>query len=202
VLTRADERGFTLAELAVAMSLLMLVIGALLAALESGTTAERNASARIDDEQAVQLVLSQLSRDVRNAAPQPSTLPPPPPPPSPLVYATGDEIDLTYADGAAVTWKYSAATGVLQRTFNGTAGVSVGGLTNADYSVFQLLASDGTELVSGAAPATGDTAADVTTCAATVVVSLTSRAHAPAKPFVDTVYAPFDAPAIDRRGCP
>jgi prepilin-type N-terminal cleavage/methylation domain-containing protein len=68
VLRRADEEGFTLVELAVAMSILLLVAGALLAALDSGTSAEHHASNRIDSEQSANLVLAQFARDVRNAS--------------------------------------------------------------------------------------------------------------------------------------
>jgi prepilin-type N-terminal cleavage/methylation domain-containing protein len=67
VLRRVDERGFTLVELAVAMSIMLLVAGALLAALESGTNAEHHASNRVDSEQSASLVLTQFARDVRNA---------------------------------------------------------------------------------------------------------------------------------------
>ncbi len=191
MLTSNDEHGFTLAELAVAMSLLLVVIGALLAALESGTSAERHASTRIDDEQSVRLVLAQFSRDVRNASATPPLLP--------IVRATKDEIDLTYANGWAVAWVYTPATGVLHRTVNGNASVSVGGLTNPDGTVFQVLAADGSNMFD---PNVYATTSDITKCAVTVMASVTSRAHPPSKPFVETVNAPLDAPGVDRRGCP
>jgi prepilin-type N-terminal cleavage/methylation domain-containing protein len=189
VLTRCDERGFTLVELAVAMSLMLLVSGALLAALQSGTTAERNASTRIDDEQSVRLVLAQLSRDVRNA----TTLQVPPGPPWPA-----DEIDLTDAAGDADVWVYHPDSGVLQRTTNGNVSISVGGLLNTSGTVFTASGPDATDLFADASASP----TDVATCAVTVSASVTSSAHPPSRPFTETVSAPLRAPGTDRRGCP
>jgi prepilin-type N-terminal cleavage/methylation domain-containing protein len=194
MLRSADQRGFTLVELAVAMSLLLLVSGALLAALESGTAAERHASTRIDDEQSVQLVLAQFSRDARNATAMafPNPAPPSPPPPWPP-----DEVDLTEPSGA-VAWVYEPATGVLQRELDGVAGISIGGLTNLPGTVFEFSSLDsGNLLVDSSA-----TQSDVATCAMTVVASVTSQAHPPSRPFTETVSAPLRALETDRRGCP
>jgi prepilin-type N-terminal cleavage/methylation domain-containing protein len=61
----SDERGFTLVELVVVASVLLLVLGAILGVLESLTTPEHSTSTRIDDEQAVRLTLATLEHDVR-----------------------------------------------------------------------------------------------------------------------------------------
>lgn len=198
MLSRADERGFTLVELAVAMSLMLLVSGALLAALESGTNAERRASTRIDDEQSVALVLAQFTRDVRNAAPWSSDSPP-----TPLFAAAADSVELHYANGDDVVWSYTATSGVLQRTLNGNAGVSLGGLTNASGTVFQVLAADGSNLLVDASTSPPSVfPPEVITCAVTVTASVTSSAHPPSEPFTETASAPVEAPGVDRRGCP
>jgi type II secretory pathway pseudopilin PulG len=200
MLRRADEGGFTLVELAVAVSLMLFVSGALLVALDSGTRAERRASTRIDDEQAVRLVLDQFVRDVRNAGPQPGPLlpllvtPPSPGPGSP----SPDEIKLGYPNGDAVVWSYDASTHVLQRQLNGKASVSLTGLTNPAGSVFQVLAADGANMFADQFAS----AVDVTACGTTVVAAVTSRGHPPLAPFTETAHAPLNAPGIDRRGCP
>jgi prepilin-type N-terminal cleavage/methylation domain-containing protein len=191
---RADQRGFTLVELAVAMSLMLLVSGAILGALESGTNAERRASTRVDDEQAVRLVLAQFTRDVRNATSVGGTSLP------------SLEVDLGYANGDAVAWTYDPSAHVLQRwlTPNGQpdpiAGVSIGGLTNTG-TVFAFLGADGTDLAN---PATNPSSSlvDLSTCTSTVAVSVISSAHPPAKPFTEAADAPVQAPGLDRRGCP
>jgi prepilin-type N-terminal cleavage/methylation domain-containing protein len=191
LLRRADERGFTLVELAVAMTLMLLVSGAILGALESGTNAERRASTRVDDEQAVRLVLAQLTRDVRNATSiGGASLP-------------SYEVDLGYANGDAVVWAYDPSTHVLQRqlTLNGqsnpTTGVSIGGLTNSG-TVFGFLAADGTDLATDPS----SSVVDLSTCTTTVAVTVISAAHPPARPFTETADAPVQAPGLDRRGCP
>ncbi|HZQ58531.1 MAG TPA: type II secretion system protein [Acidimicrobiales bacterium] len=185
---RESERGFTLVELAVAMSLMLLVSGAILGALESGTSAERRASTRVDDQQAVRLVLAQLTRDVRNA----SSVGAPP--------ANTDELDLGYTNLDTVVWTFDPSTHVLQRqsTPNGQAtpntGISLGGITNPT-TVFAFLSADGNDLLTDPSAS----AADLSTCTSTVAVTVTVVGHA--KPFTQTAYAPVQA-ALDRRGCP
>jgi prepilin-type N-terminal cleavage/methylation domain-containing protein len=187
VLKRDDQRGFTLIELSVAMTLMLLVTGALLAALESGTRAERHASSRIDSEQSVRLVLAQLTRDVGDA----SAL---------LPGINVNQIDMEI-NGAHVWWWYDSTGHRLDRwTGVGGAnyrGVSITGLTNAPGTVFHFLASDGTDMF--AAP--DATLADQMTCTATIAVSVTSTAQPPSAPFTEATNAPLNAVA-DRRGCP
>jgi prepilin-type N-terminal cleavage/methylation domain-containing protein len=189
VLNRGDQRGFTLVELAVAMSLMLLVSGALLAALESGTTAERHASTRIDEEQSVRLVLAQFTRDVRNAT---SLAFPSAPAPWPA-----DEVDLTDG-GVPVVWAYTPTTGVLQREIGGNPSVSLRGLTNTSGTVFESAGLDGGDLFTDASA----TRTDAATCAATLTAAVTSRAQPPSAPFTETASAPLQALVTDRRGCP
>jgi prepilin-type N-terminal cleavage/methylation domain-containing protein len=192
VLTRREEQGFTLVELTVAMGIMLLVAGALLAALESGTNAERHSSRRIDDEQSVRVVLAQLTRDVRNS--------------NGLLSGTAlDEVDLGYLNGDEVLWTFDPNGHVLQRSVpdphnpgSYLPGISVRGLTNADGTVFRILAPDGSDLLSDASASSND----VTACATTVAVSVTASAHPPSAPFTETAHAPVDAPGVDRRGCP
>lgn len=190
---RDDQRGFTLVELSVAMTLMLLVSGAILAALESGTNAERRASTRIDDSQAVRVVLTQLARDVRNAS-RLSYLPFD----APSMHVV-DELDLWPPTSPnPVVWTYDPAHHVLQRAVNNTPGVSISSLTNADGTVFQLLAADGSDLLADASASGNDFGA----CTAVVAVSVTSAAHPPSQPFTESAHAPFAPPGVDRRGCP
>jgi prepilin-type N-terminal cleavage/methylation domain-containing protein len=188
VLTPRDERGFTLVELGVAMSIMLLVAGALLGALESGTNAERRASTRIDDEQSVRLALTQFTRDVRNA--------------TALIPGTNNPNQIDLSDGSAhISWSYDAASHVLVRnTYQGSTGhpgVSVGGLTNPADTVFKVLAQDGTNLFTlpGGAPA------DIVDCAAVIEASVTSAAHPPSAPFSESADAHVHNTG-DQRGCP
>jgi prepilin-type N-terminal cleavage/methylation domain-containing protein len=194
VLRTDDQKGFTLVELAVAMSIMLLVAGALLAALESGTNAEHTASTRIDDEQTVSLTLAQLSHDVRNAS------------------ALGDQsnpnqVDLIYANGGRIHWWFDAVGHKLWRNLEVPcptgagpgavcwSGESLTGLTNGPGTVFQFLAADGTQLDPSVNPD------DVVSCTTTVEVSVTDAAHPPSQPFTQTADAAVLA-SVDRRGCP
>jgi prepilin-type N-terminal cleavage/methylation domain-containing protein len=157
VLSGGDQRGFTLVELVVSMTIMLVVAAALLAALESGMTAERRASSRIDEEQSVTLVLAQFGRDVRGAADLgPGTAPP-------------QDVDMTEVDGTKVRWVYDDATGRLQRFLGDTAGVSVGGLSDA--TGLALLDAAGDPLVAGSP----DTPADVLHCAVVIRATVVSR---------------------------
>lgn len=101
-----DESGFSLVELVVAMGIMLLVVGALLSALDSLTAAERTTSTHIDDEQAGRLALAQLSHDAHGAAqvlPQASL----------AAYATN--ADLTLTNGTHIRWSYDGAQKTLTR---------------------------------------------------------------------------------------
>ena len=186
---RADrEKGFTLVELAVAMSIMLLVAGALFAALDSGTKAERTASTRIDDEQAVSLTLEQLSRDVRTA--------------TVLLPATNpDQVDLGLLGGHEVRWWYDSLAGTLWRQVPDVANPGgwirrpLAGLVNGPGTVFRFLAPDGSVLD----PA--NNIDDVLACTTTLEVSVSAIAHPPSHPFTQTADAPMLA-SLDRRGCP
>jgi len=207
---RAIESGYTLIELAVTMTIMLVVAGGLLGALESGTSAERHASTRIDDEQALAVVLAQFTHDVRNAtavepvplAQLPTTLE--------LVEPGSGSVYVRWAlepsgSGFALT-RYAASS--LAGTWE--PGVSAAGLTAA--SVFDRQSADGTDLVSP--PPAGLTNADAARCTETVEASIVSSAHPPSAPFAENVAAPVHAttsavaaslePAgpLDVRGCP
>ncbi len=192
MLTRGDERGFTLVELGVSMSILLLVAGALLFALESGTNAEHRASTRIDEEQSVRLVLAQFTRDMRNA----TSLQPNPP-----RYSTKpDQIDVLQGSVHVRWWYNAAAHTLIRRTYDAGGGghdAPLNGLTNASGTVLTVSAQDGTDLFT----VPDGTLADVVRCGATAAVSVTSSAQPPSKPFTETAEAPLTTSA-DQRGCP
>jgi hypothetical protein len=156
-------------------------------------SAERRASTRIDDQQAVGLVLAQLSRDVRGASDLGTGTAPP------------AEIDLTEADGTHVRWAVDNGGGRLVRYLGAAPGVSVGNVTTATAIV--LLDAAGDPLVAGSP----DTAADVVHCAAgvqaTVVlndgVSETAVAQLPGVPLDESGSAVTGVEPGDRwPGCP
>lgn len=190
MLRRADERGFTLVELAVAMSIMLFVAGALLAALESGTRAERHASNRIDTEQSANLALAQFARDVRNAT---TVIP---------ITTKPNQIDL-WIGSAHVRWYYNVAGHVLQRkAYIGTTSSAdvlnaVSGVTNLTGTVFTVFSADGTDLFSLPDASRGD----IATCAATIEASVTATAPAPSAPFTSSTAAQLHIHA-DQRGCP
>ena len=188
--TGRDEGGYSLVELLVTMTVFLLVSGTLLGALESGLRTERRASGRIDDEQALRLVLAQFSRDVRGAdAVTPtalSTLP--------------AELDL--ASGAqSISWRYDPVAGRLSRTVSSgsttSPGVSVLGVANGATPVFRLLDRSGADL----SVAPGNSAADAFRCAVGVEASVTSNAHPGVAPFTETAIAELHVPP-DLEGCP
>jgi len=211
VLRRRGEAGYTLIELAVTMSILLVVMGGLLGALESGTSAEHNASTRIDDEQAVAVVLAQFTRDVRNATAVEIV-------PVASLTTTVELVEQSASGLLYVRWALEPSGSGLALTryvadssgATGSPGVTVGGLTNE--SVFDRQSADGTELVSPPAP--GLTDADAARCAATIEASIISNAHPPSAPFTDDVAAPVHATTsqvfatlepsdqLDVRGCP
>lgn len=188
--TGRDEGGYSLVELLVTMTVFLLVSATLLGALESGLRTEHRASNRIDDEQAVRLVLAQFSRDVRGA----DAITPTP------LNALGTEVDL--ANGAQrISWRYDAAAGRLSRTLTSgslpTPGVSVQGLANGAVPAFRLLDRSGADL----SVAWGNTAADTFRCVVAVEASVASNAHPGTAPFTETAVAELHVP-LDLEGCP
>ena len=189
MLRRTEEQGFTLIELAVAMSILLLVAGALLAALESGTNAEHNASNRIDVEQSVSLALAQFQRDVRNAT---------------VVNQATNKNQIDVNDGTLhIRWWYNAPGHQLVRRVYLTAcggacnPVAVNGVTNPAGTTFTLLSPGGTNLLT--LPDASHN--DVLACVAAIGVSITTTAPPPSRPFTASTQAALTVTA-DQRGCP
>jgi prepilin-type N-terminal cleavage/methylation domain-containing protein len=174
LISEPDESGFTLVELVVAMSVLLLVIGALLSGLESMTRAERTTSGRIDDEQALRLTLAQLTRDGRDAEQIQAE-------PTTAAYST--TMDLVVG-GSHVRWAFAA--GALTRSIvadDGTArATSV--LAGVTASAFSWVGPGGQQLPSEpwATPAdiarcTAELGATVTLVARVGAASVTQHAQ-------------------------
>jgi len=181
-----SDGGFTLVELLVAMTVLMIVVGALLDALDAGTRTEHRASDRIDEEQAVRLVLAQLTRDVRGATDIDAT------PPA--------RLDLTEPGGVHVRWLYaSSALTRLDVPSGGpaTSGVSVGSLANgAAAPPFVLLDASGVDRSLWS----GWTTTDVVRCAVAVRAQVVAAARPYVASFTETVTAELHARS-DQEGC-
>jgi len=126
---RADssrQGGFTLVELVVVASLLMVVLGAILGVLESLTNTEHTTSLRIDDEQSARVTLAQLERDVRGAQ-------------GLVVQGTAPSstaLELLMADGSSqVEWVFDLSGGhTLTRSENGSTTVVLNGVVGGGFS--------------------------------------------------------------------
>jgi prepilin-type N-terminal cleavage/methylation domain-containing protein len=167
MLNRRGEGGYTLIELLVAMSIMLVVLGAILAGLESGTAAESRTSNRIDEEQGVDLVLAQFARDVRSATGLESSTNLP------------DEVDLAGGTGGVVRWVYDPSAATITRYVGAAAGVSLQSVVAG--TSFEVDAADGTDLSSGAW-----TAADVLHCAAVVRATVVTSEPYPERSFTET----------------
>jgi prepilin-type N-terminal cleavage/methylation domain-containing protein len=103
-----DETGFTLVELLVSMTILLVVLGSLLSVLESLTTSERRTSSRVDTEQAARLTLTQLARDLRESNPvQPQ--------PDLTGYSAAVDVLLDGPPPQHIRWAYDPARATLTR---------------------------------------------------------------------------------------
>ena len=184
-----DEAGYTLVELLVAMTVMLLVSGALLGALESATVTERRASGRIDDEQSIRLGLAQFERDVRSSqllTADPSIL--------------GRQIDLQVGPDH-VRWSYDSGASTLSRSVvtdsSVTTGAVVPGVSVGADPMFALVGRDGRDL----STLTGGTSLDQVRCAASVKATVASAPHRGLAPFTETAVAPLPPPR-DLEGCP
>jgi prepilin-type N-terminal cleavage/methylation domain-containing protein len=184
-----DEAGYTLVELLVAMTVMLLVSGALVGALQSATVTERRASGRIDDEQSVRLGLAQFERDVRSSqllTADPSTL--------------GHDLDLQLG-ADHIRWSYDAGASTLSRSIvtdsSVTTGAVVPGVSAGADPMFALVGRDGRDLGALA----GATSLDQVRCAASVKATVTSVAQRGMAPFTEIAVAPLPPPR-DLEGCP
>ena len=66
---REGDEGFTLMELVVSTSILMIVMTAILGIFESATRLERRTSGQVDNQNAVMIAFDQITREVRGANP-------------------------------------------------------------------------------------------------------------------------------------
>jgi type II secretory pathway component PulJ len=174
---RASACGFTVVEVTVASSLLLLVLGAVFSVLVSLTSAENRSQALVNNQELVRLRLLEIDRNLRSA----STL-----------NAVSDatqypyEVDFTALDGSIYRWRLNSSTNAIRREkyVNGSwqqASSDLVNVTNASSSVpvFRYYrASSNLEIN----PATS-TSADVANCAIRVHVTITSATYSGPKPF-------------------
>ena len=108
---RADQRGFTLAELLVAIAIVGLVMTGLLTLLMAGNESYLTGSNQVEAQAAIRAALERMTQEIREAGYNPGGLPPCTPPP-PLGSACLDPIVTT-------------ATGfTIQNDWNGSGAVS------------------------------------------------------------------------------
>ena len=86
---RADQRGFTLAELLVAIAVLGLIMTGVLTFMMTGNQAYLTGSNQIEAQQAARVALDQMVREIRGAGYNPTGQPCPAIPSCPIVGAPG-----------------------------------------------------------------------------------------------------------------
>lgn len=106
---RAGERGVSLIELTITVSLVVLVVGAILSSLYSAQRSERYASDRSAALDEMRSAMARFTKDLRQADGLEEG-------------ATASNLEAgTYVQGVAATVEYTAAGGVLTRSVNGGA---------------------------------------------------------------------------------
>lgn len=187
-----DEAGFSLVELLVGMTIMMLVVGALLSAMESLTRAERTTSTRIDDEQAARLTLARFTHDVHGVA---SVLP------QATLTDYASTVDLLLTDGTHVQWAYSASAHTVIRYLVAGDGSrqTTAMLPNLVNSVSQPVFAWGGAVTNDLLSAAWATTADVAHCATTIGATVAVSSRAGLAPQTETVRAA--APNQTPQGC-
>jgi len=103
---RRDESGFTLIEMVIVVSVLLLVMGPLLAALDSVTRTENRNQALVSNQEAVRVVLVAITRDLRGSKSLTALA-------DPTTYPL--EVDMVLINGTQVRWRLDTTTNTLYR---------------------------------------------------------------------------------------
>ena len=171
-----EQAGFTLVELVVSMTLLVLILGALLGALDSMTRTERITSTRVDDDQALRLTLAQLTRDVGDANPVQAQ-------PSVGAYPTTADLLLDGPPSTHVQWSFDAGAQTLTRfVFLGPVKKPTAVLGQVTQATFVWLDAAGADLASQP----WVTPDDVVRCALELRVTATIASHRGSAPTTQT----------------
>jgi type II secretory pathway pseudopilin PulG len=191
---RRDDSGFTLVELTIAMSLLMLVLGALFSTLESLTQTEARAQHMVSNEQNVRFEIDQMAREIRAANPL-----------VPLLSAQtatdyDNQIELvlgpTGGTQTVVRWSYDTAKEQITREVMSDTGSNATVLSQSWFLVrvrnvetstplFTYYGQNGEDLVAQTL-ANGGSLHDPANCAVRVHISVSADSEPGPMPFTET----------------
>ena len=131
-----DQRGFTLSELPVVMTVVVVVMAGVFAVQRGGQQAYLLGSNRVETQQNARVALHLISRELRSAS---------------SITSVSGSVDITFVDQSGSTIRYcwsSSATACstgqrsfLNRTINGTTTPIIGGVqtfTLTSYSVYDV----------------------------------------------------------------
>ncbi len=109
----ADQRGFTLAELAVVMAVIGLIMAGVLAIQMEGEQAYLFGSSRVETQQNARVALDLMTRELRSAQ---------------SITAIPSATDVTFVDENGSTVEYALSGSTLNRTQGGTTTPLIGGV--------------------------------------------------------------------------
>lgn len=116
-----DQRGFTLAELLVAMALTGLVLAGAFAIQHQGTQSYLMGASRVEVQQNARTALELMVRELRSAT---------------AVTVVGGAADVTFVDQNGVTVRYQRVGTMLNRSANGVPAALIGGVDALTFTYF------------------------------------------------------------------
>jgi prepilin-type N-terminal cleavage/methylation domain-containing protein len=180
----ADERGFTLVELAIATALMLVIMLVFLSLISPSQKSSNVADALITNEQDVTLALQQMEKDIRAANPLDAF--------NSNCYNNQIELTLGPSGGTQQTimWVYSPTTNTLARevvTGTGCNPTVIGSedvttIVNGTTPVFAYFNADGTQFDPAVAPLD-----DIANCTVRVSITLIGQGNTDASPFTEKV---------------
>jgi prepilin-type N-terminal cleavage/methylation domain-containing protein len=191
---REDERGFTIIEVTIATSIMLVVLAMFFATLTSLTKSEDRSQRLVTNEQNVRFELDQLAREIRASNP----LTPLPNAVTAAAYSNQIELVLGPTGGAqqVVRWTYNTATEKLSRELMSSAAAGATVLTQSFFltrvrnvetgvPMFTYYGSLNTDLVAQALANNGHQD-DAASCAVRVHIALVSDSNPGPVPFTET----------------
>ena len=191
---REDERGFTIIEVTIATSIMLIVLAMFFATLTSLTRSEDRAQRLVSNEQNVRFELDQLAREIRAANP----LSPLPLAATAATYSNQIELVLGPTGGAqqVVRWTYDSVNEKMSRELMSSTAAGATVLSQSFFltrvrniesgtPIFVYYGSQNTDLVAQALANSGHKD-DAANCAVRVHITLVSDSNPGPVPFTET----------------